>query len=282
MTLTLNEVRELLEKYDLHPKKSLGQNFVIEPNTIRQIIGFSSIVPGDHVLEVGPGLGSLTLALLEEQAEVIAVEIDDRLVKVLSEVVKTRAGSNLRIIHGDIMKLELNKLLEARSDSWKLVANLPYNISTPLICELLEKVPSINEMVVMVQKEAAERLVAKAGQRAYGIPSIKVDYYAKARIIASIPASVFLPKPRVESSLVEIKRKTDFRSKVNPEILFSIIRIAFNQRRKMLRSSLRELFDEKDFYSVGIDSSERAENLDLKDWEVLAKRAETTGGIFKS
>ena len=175
MTLTRTEVRDLLDRYQISPKRSLGQNFVVEPNTVRRIAELAEIETGDQVLEIGPGLGSLTLALADQGADVTALEIDDKLVEVLKEVT---VGKQVNILHEDAMKFDFKT--HTSSGRWKLVANLPYNISVPLICNILDTSPSINEMLVMVQSEVADRLVARPGTKAYGFPSVKVSFHAEA------------------------------------------------------------------------------------------------------
>ena len=277
MSLTRTEVKNLLLKHEIHPKKSLGQNFVVEPNTIRQIIKLADLDPADFVIEVGSGLGSLTLALLESCEHVTAVEVDDVLVKILKEVTGEQIENKLRIIHADVMTLDLKQVLEERSNHWNLVANLPYNIAVPMICDFLEKAPLISKMTVMVQREVAERMIAKVGDKAYGLPSVKIEYFAEAKIIADIPPTVFIPKPRVESSIVQIVRHENPVISEDYEILFSLIKSAFRHRRKMLRSSLKGILSTDDFVATEIDPTKRAENLTLKEWELLTKQIVSRG-----
>ena len=277
MLLTRTEVKNLLLKYEIHPKKSLGQNFVVEPNTIRQIIKIADLDPEDFVLEVGAGLGSLTLALLESCEHVTAIEVDDVLVNILKETTGNQTENKLRIIHADVMEFDLQQVLEERNSQWYLVANLPYNIAVPMICDLLEKTSLISKMTVMVQREVAERMVPKVGEKAYGLPSVKIEYFAEAKIIADIPPTVFMPKPRVESSIVQIVRHENPIISENYEVLFDLIKSAFRHRRKMLRSSLKGILSTDDFDVTGIDSTNRAENLTLKEWESLTKRIVARG-----
>ena len=277
MSLTRTEVKNLLLKYEIHPKKSLGQNFVVEPNTIRQIIKLADLDPEDFVLEVGSGLGSLTLALLESCKHVTAIEVDDVLVNILKETTGNQAENKLRIIHADVMKLDLQQVLEQKNSQWNLVANLPYNIAVPMICDFLESTSLISKMTVMVQREVAERMVAKVGEKAYGLPSVKIEYFSQAKIIADIPPTVFLPKPRVESSIVQIVRRKNTMISENYEVLFSLIKSAFRHRRKMLRSSLKGILSTDDFALTEIDPTKRAENLALKEWELLAKQIVSRG-----
>ena len=277
MSLTRTEVKNLLLKYEIHPKKSLGQNFVVEPNTIRQIIKLADLGPEDFVIEVGSGLGSLTLALLESCEHVTAIEIDDVLVNILKETTGDQTGNKLRIVHADVMELDLQQILEEKNSQWHLVANLPYNIAVPMICDFLENVSAISKMTVMVQREVAERMVAKVGGKAYGLPSVKIEYFAEAKIIADIPPTVFMPKPRVESSIVQIVRHENPMISENYEVLFSLIKSAFRHRRKMLRSSLKGILSTDDFDLTGIDPTNRAENLTLKEWELFTKQIVSRG-----
>ncbi len=271
MTLTRTQVKDLLQKYDINPRKSLGQNFVVEPNTIRQIIELASIEADDFVIEVGPGIGSLTSSLLEVAGHVTAIEVDDALVRVLTDLLRPE-DNRFRLVNADVMNLDVNELLAARNESWNLVANLPYNISVPLICDFLERVPVITKMTVMVQKEVAERLVAKTGEKAFGLPSLKIQYFAEVKKIADVPPSVFLPKPKVDSSLVQIERREKYVTSANYDVLFELAKRSFSQRRKMLRRSLKETFDLNDFESAGIDPTQRAEDITLEEWGALTNQ----------
>lgn len=271
MTLTRTQVKDLLQKYDINPRKSLGQNFVVEPNTIRQIIELASIEADDFVIEVGPGIGSLTSSLLEVAGHVTAIEVDDALVRVLTDLLRPE-DNRFRLVNADVMNLDVNELLAARNESWNLVANLPYNISVPLICDFLERVPVITKMTVMVQKEVAERLVAKTGEKAFGLPSLKIQYFAEVKKIADVPPSVFLPKPKVDSSLVQIERREKYVTSANYDVLFELAKRSFSQRRKMLRRSLKETFDLNDFESAGIDPTRRAEDITLEEWGELTNQ----------
>ena len=255
----------------IYAKKSLGQNFVVEPNTIRQIIELASIEADDFVIEVGPGIGSLTSSLLEVAEHVTAIEVDDALVRALTDLLQPE-DNKFRLINADVMNLDVNELLAARNESWNLVANLPYNISVPLICDFLERVPVITKMTVMVQREVAERLVAKTGEKAFGLPSLKIQYFAEVKKIADVPPSVFLPKPKVESSLVQIERREKYVTSANYDVLFELAKRSFSQRRKMLRRSLKETFDLDDFESAGIDPTRRAEDITLEEWGALTNQ----------
>lgn len=248
----------------------MGQNFVVEPNTVRRIAELAGVGLGDRVVEVGPGLGALTLALLETGAEVTAVEIDDVLVDVLEEVAGDHGS--LRIVHADAMGVDWESLLGA--GPWTLVSNLPYNVSVPLVCDLLDDVPAIVRLVVMVQLEVADRLVASPGDDAYGLPSVKVAYHAEARKVGRVPPSVFLPRPRVDSALVDVVRRPEPLVAADPEVLFSLVRAGFAHRRKMLRGALRGIVDEAGLVAAGVDPTLRAEDLDLAQWAAIAAGVE--------
>ena len=271
MTLTRTQAKDLLQKYDISPRKSLGQNFVVEPNTIRQVIELASIKSDDFVIEVGPGIGSLTSSLLEVAGHVTAVEVDRALVEVLKDLLQPE-DKKFRLINADVMNLDVNELLVARNQSWNLVANLPYNISVSVICDFLERVPVITKMTVMVQREVAERLVAKTGEKAFGLPSLKIQYFAEVKKIADVPPSVFLPRPKVDSSLLQIERREKCLIDANYDVLFELAKRSFSQRRKMLRRSLKETFDLNDFESAGIDPTRRAEDITLEEWGELTNQ----------
>ena len=204
MTHSRPAVRELLTTRGLAPRRELGQNFVVDPNTVRRIAHLAAVGPGDRVVEVGAGLGSLTLALAETGAAVTAVEIDTGLAAALRDVVRGVAG--VTVVEGDAMALDWPQLL-GDATGWVLVANLPYNVATPLVADLLDGVPQIARFLVMVQREVGERLVAVPGSGAYGAISVKVAFWAHARRAGAVPASVFMPRPNVESVLVEIVRR---------------------------------------------------------------------------
>ena len=272
MTLTRTEVHALFDRYGISPKRSLGQNFVVEPNTVRRIAHLAAVGAGDRVVEIGPGLGSLTLALADAGASVTAIEIDDVLVEVLAE---TTAGRDVTVLHADAMGVDWDSLLGGLQ--WTLIANLPYNISVPLICDLLDAVPAIGRMLVMVQKEVAERLVAVPGDGAYGLPSVKVAYHSRARIVGRVPPSAFLPRPRVDSTLVELQRLEVKAVSADPDLLFGLVRAGFGQRRKMLRRSLAGLAGAEAFEMAGVAPTARAEELGLDDWASLVEAVAVTG-----
>jgi 16S rRNA (adenine1518-N6/adenine1519-N6)-dimethyltransferase len=261
VTLSRPAVRDLLTSRGLAPRRDLGQNFVADPNTVRRIAHLAAVGPGDRVVEIGAGLGSLTLALAETGADVTAIEVDHGLVRVLRDVVGR--CDHVRIVEADATRLDWDELLGGRGD-WILVANLPYNVATPLVADVLDGVPGISRMLVMVQREVAERLAARARTPAYGAVSVKVAYWAQARIVGDVPASVFVPRPNVDSALVAITRRQP--PDVPPAPLFALVRAAFNQRRKMLRRSLREVVSPDQFAAAGIEPTARPEELALDDW----------------
>ena len=235
-TLGATEIREIAKKLDLHPAKSLGQNFVIDGNTCRKIVRLAGVNKTDIVLEIGPGLGSLTITLLPMAREVIAVEIDRRLASQLAETMQNKIpnhASNLQIINEDAQLINTLPQLPTA-----LVANLPYNISVPVILHLLEKFPSINKGLVMVQAEVAQRLAAKPGNKIYGTPSVKAKWWADMSIAGNVSREVFWPVPNVDSLLVGFQRGESPGDEALRVKTFTLIDAAFSQRRKMLRSAL--------------------------------------------
>jgi 16S rRNA (adenine1518-N6/adenine1519-N6)-dimethyltransferase len=272
VTLTRRQVRELLAEHGLSPSRALGQNFVADPNTVRRIANLAGVGPGDRVVEIGAGLGSLTVALAETGADVTAVELDRHLLPVLRSVVEPLG---VRVVEGDAMSLDWGRVLGgeaagAGQGPWSLVANLPYNVATPLVLDLLAHVPEIDRMLVLVQREVGERLAARPGSKAYGIPSVKVAYWADAEVVGRVPPTVFVPQPRVESALVRLRRLAHPRVDADPESLFRLVEAGFGQRRKMLRRSLASLVEPSAFERAGVRPEARAEELGLHDWARLA------------
>ena len=265
---------QLLKENRITPSRALGQNFVADANTVRRVARLAGVGPGDRVVEVGAGLGSLTLALADTGAEVIAVERDRRLVPVLRRVLAEKApAAPVTVIEADAMALDWPALL-VPPGGWALVANLPYNVATPLVADLLDLVPAFDRMVVMVQREVADRLVAGPGDDAYGAVSVKVAYWAEAKLLGTVPSSVFVPSPRVSSALVGLRRRpvpAVLPSAVAPEDLFRLVRTGFAQRRKMLRRALAGLaVPAETFAQAGVDAESRAEELSVLDWGRLA------------
>lgn len=266
MTLTRAQVIELLARADRSPSRALGQNFVVDPNTVRRIARLAGVGPGDQVVEIGAGLGSLTLALAETGAAVTAVEIDRHLVPLLRETVEP---AGVTVVQGDAMALDWTALLVG--GPWVLVANLPYNVATPLVADLLDDVPAVRRMLVMVQREVGERLAANVGDDAYGAVSVKVAYWATAKVVGVVPPTVFLPKPKVDSALVAIERRAEPATDAPRERLFQLVRAGFGQRRKMLRRSLADLVTAEAFAQANIRPESRAEELDVEAWGRLAR-----------
>jgi 16S rRNA (adenine1518-N6/adenine1519-N6)-dimethyltransferase len=269
VTLSPRQVRDLLDQHGLAPSRALGQNFVADPNTVRRIARLAGVGPGDRVVEIGPGLGSLTLALAETGASVTAVEVDRHLLPALHQVVDP---AGVRVVHGDALRLDWDAVLGPPGDGppWALVANLPYNVATPLVLDLLADVPAIDRMLVMVQREVGERLAARPGEKAYGIPSVKVAYRAGAEMVGRVPPTVFIPPPRVDSALVSIRRLPAPPVDADPATLFRLVEAGFGQRRKMLRRSLTGLVPAEAFAAAGVRPEARAEELDLAAWSRLA------------
>jgi 16S rRNA (adenine1518-N6/adenine1519-N6)-dimethyltransferase len=269
VTLGAARIRALLDEHGIAPRRALGQNFVIDPNTVRRIAALAGAGPGDHVLEVGPGLGSLTLALAELGASVTAVEVDRHLVPVVREVV---AGTSppVTVVEADALTVDLDALL-AGAPAWRLAANLPYNVGTTIFIRLLEEAPQVVGGVVLVQREVAERLVAGPGDQAYGIPSVKVGWFASASLAGRVPPTVFHPRPRVDSALVRFERRTPPGAEELRRRVFELVDAGFGQRRKMLRRSLADLVTTEQLDAAGIDPTRRAEELDLAEWVRLAR-----------
>ena len=276
MLLGPAEINQLLNELSVKPTKKLGQNFVHDGNIVRKIVKDAKLVPNDVVLEVGPGLGSLTLGLLPHCSRVIAVDIDQRFVAQLPETVNKYEPeylNRLEVHHKDALELvpaDLSILPTA------LVANLPYNVSVPVIITLLTKFPSIKKMLVMVQAEVADRLAANPGDQAYGAPSAKLQWFMQVSRGANIPRPVFIPVPNVDSGLVFGERTEPLVTEVTQQQVFSVIDAAFNQRRKMLRSALSGLAGssaaaEKALIAAGIDPTLRGEMLDIHQYLQLTE-----------
>ena len=272
--LGATEIRELAAKLDLKPTKKLGQNFVVDANTCRKIVKLADVTSTDIALEIGPGLGSLTLALLEVSKSVIAIEIDQRLAQQLPITVATRGieSSKLTVLTQDAM--QVSKLDQAPD---VLVANLPYNVSVPVLLNLLELFPSIKRGVVMVQSEVAERLVAKADSKQYGSPTVKGNWWADLTWAGSVGRSVFWPVPNVDSALVRFDRHAPLGSEAERLKTFKVIDHAFAKRRKMMRSALSELFGgsalaQAALIKAGIDPTIRGEALTVEQFGQIAQQ----------
>ena len=271
------EIRALAEKLDIVPTKKLGQNFLHDPNTIRRIVAAAELDPTDRVLEVGPGLGSLTLGLVEAVGDVTAVEIDSRLAAQLPDTVAERApeyAQRLRVVEKNALRVTDSDVTEPTA----LVANLPYNVAVPVLLHLLETFPSIRRVLVMVQLEVADRLAAQPGSKVYGVPSVKAGFYGKVSKAGTIGKNVFWPAPNIESGLVRIDVFEDAPWPVTDESrakVWPVIDAAFAQRRKTLRAALSGHFGsgaaaEEALRAADIDPKQRGEKLAVEDFVRLA------------
>ena len=272
MTLSGADISTLLETHGLRPSRALGQNFVADPNTVRRIARLAELGPSSSVLEFGAGLGSLTLALAETGARVVAVELDRRLLPVLRSVVEP---AGVQVVAGDAMTLDTAGLLaEQGGGPWSLVSNLPYNLATPLVLRTLVDVPAVEHLLVMVQREVGERMAAHVGDPAYGSVSVRVAYFARSTLAGRVPASVFIPRPRVESVLVRMDRRSEVAvdpAEVAYPRLAAVVKAGFGQRRKMLRRSLAGVVEPDAFARAGVRPEARAEELTVEDWGRLAR-----------
>jgi 16S rRNA (adenine1518-N6/adenine1519-N6)-dimethyltransferase len=290
--LGLAEIRALADDLNLRPTKMLGQNFVHDPNTVRRIVRAARLSAGERVLEVGPGLGSLTLALLAGGHPVTAVEIDPLLAGALPQTVQRRlAGAELTVITADALRLDrvpaptvsavaAAKQTPAEIAPTALVANLPYNVAVPVVLHLLATVPSLQRGLVMVQAEVADRLVAAPGSRTYGVPSVKTAWYAQATRAGAVPRAVFWPVPNVDSGLVRLQRRPppQLPPGVTRADVFAVIDAAFGQRRKMLRSALAAWAGspaaaERVLAAARVDPRARGETLDVAAFARIATAA---------
>jgi 16S rRNA (adenine1518-N6/adenine1519-N6)-dimethyltransferase len=274
--LGATEIRALAASLNTSPTKKLGQNFVIDPNTVRRIVTQAHVSEKDVVVEIGPGLGSLTLALLPNVAKVLAVEIDSVLATALPSTVALHAPGlkdKLNVINADAMRIT-----ELPVNPTHLVANLPYNVSVPVVLHFLETFPSLQEILVMVQAEVADRMAAGPGSKIYGVPSVKMAWYGDVTKAGSVGRNVFWPAPNVDSGLVRLVRKVrDFDPQLR-ELTFTIVDAAFGQRRKTLRTALGSVLGpppvvESILHDAGIDSGLRGEQLSLQDFVAIAKQA---------
>ncbi len=266
------EIREIAERIGVRPTKKLGQNFVVDANTCRKIVKSADVRPTDVALEIGPGLGSLTLAMMESAREVIAIEIDDRLAAELVETAKRHGfdTSNLTIINEDAMNISTLPI-----EPTVLVANLPYNVSVPVLLRFLELFPTLRSGVVMVQSEVADRLVAKPNSKTYGSPSVKATWWADLTSAGTVSRSIFWPVPNVDSSLVRFVRHQSAGDEALRKLVFKIIDAAFAQRRKMMRAALSDMCGGSAAASSiieasGIDPTIRGEALELADFIKIA------------
>ena len=265
--LGVRRIRELLRLHRVMLTKSLGQNFVVDPNTIRKVVSLAEVGPEDHVLEIGAGAGSLTLELARRARSVTAVEIDERLKPILSE---TLAGvDNVEVSFEDVLSMDL-----AATEATKVVANLPYNIAAQTVIEVLQKAASVDTLCVMTQREVGERLAATPGSKTYGLTSVLVAFHGAASVAGRISRNVFFPAPNVDSVVVRIDRHDLYPADLSPAFV-SVARAAFGQRRKNIRNSLGAVASTEEVEAAlgaaGIDPSSRAESLAVTDFVALAR-----------
>lgn len=266
--LTPSDVRRLLDAHGLAPRRAAGQNFVVDGNTVRRIVASAGVRPDDTVIEIGPGLGSLTLALVDVAARVVAVEIDAGLVAALREVVG--GHSNVEVVHADAMQVSLGALVGGGPA--RLIANLPYNVATPLVVHALQD-PAVSDLFVMVQREVGERWCAPVGHAARSGVTVKLGLVAEPQLVLTVPRTVFFPVPNVDSVMVRITRRPGAPEGARRERLFRLVDAAFSQRRKTLRNTLRAVADpaavEAAAAAAGIDLGRRAETLEVEEVERL-------------
>ncbi|WP_409349921.1 16S rRNA (adenine(1518)-N(6)/adenine(1519)-N(6))-dimethyltransferase RsmA [Rothia sp. LK2492] len=280
--LGAQEIRELADMLGIRPTKTLGQNFVIDPNTIRRIIATAKISPDETVVEVGPGLGSLTLGILDAAKDMVAVEIDPPLAEQLpATIAKMRPGSEARI---DVVLSDAMKVTELPRTPGALVANLPYNVAVPVLLHMFAQFPSIEHALVMVQDEVADRLAAKPGSKIYGVPSVKANWFAEVSKAGVIGTNVFWPAPKIKSGLVAFERRAELLSDLPREEVFAIIDAAFAQRRKTLRAALSTWAGSgaragSILEAAGIDPQLRGEKLDIHDFIKIAEAARTVPAV---
>ncbi|MFI2649270.1 16S rRNA (adenine(1518)-N(6)/adenine(1519)-N(6))-dimethyltransferase RsmA [Micromonospora fulviviridis] len=281
------EIRELAARLGVTPTKKLGQNFVHDPNTVRRIVTTAGLAPDDVALEVGPGLGSLTLALLPVAAHVHAVELDPALAAALPETAARFAGpdaTRLTVHPGDALRVTAGELADPAPTA--LVANLPYNVAVPVVLHLLAELPTLRHGLVMVQKEVADRLVAGPGSKVYGIPSVKLAWYARSRAAGKVPPNVFWPVPNVDSGLVAFTRREPPRADVPREAVFAVVDAAFAQRRKTLRAALAGWAGGADraaaaLTAAGVDPGARGESLTVEQFAAIAASAPTAPAVAR-
>jgi 16S rRNA (adenine1518-N6/adenine1519-N6)-dimethyltransferase len=264
-------LRALAERHGIRPRRSLGQHFLIDPNLAGAIAADAGVGPDDRVVEIGAGLGSLTRALAETGADVLAIEVDPALIPALEGSVVD--SDRVRVHRADAMTFGWLDLLDR--GPWVLAGNLPYNVATPLVLETLERAPQIRRLVVMVQREVGERLVAAPGTDAYGVPSLRVAFRARGTVVRRVPPEVFWPRPKVASVVIRLDRLERPPLEVDEDRLWRLVDAAFAERRKTMRNALRRLGVDRDragalLEAAGIDAAARAETLSLEDFGRLA------------
>ncbi len=283
MESILEETKFIMKKHNIRANKSLGQNFLINDSVVNQIIDSSDIKENDLVIEIGPGLGTLTKYLLEKSRKVICIELDTKMIKILEE--RFKLYDNLEIINEDVLKVNLQSIIKREKENSnieniKIVANLPYYITTPIIMKLLEEKLDLESIVVMVQKEVADRLIAIPGDKIAGAITYTVYYYSIGEKVEEVPKEYFIPEPEVTSEVIKLKIRKEPPIKVkDEELMFKIIKNAFMQRRKTLLNALNNSNVFKDKYegieilnSIGLDQNIRAEKLTLQDFANIANK----------
>lgn len=273
----LEETNFILKKYNIRANKSLGQNFLINQNVIDEIVNGANINEEDLIIEIGPGLGTLTKELLQRAGKVICIELDKRMVKILND--RFSLYENFEIINEDVLKVNLNEIIEKENRKCKIVANLPYYITTPIIMKLLESKLNIESITVMIQKEVAERLIATPGEKLAGAITYTVYYYCESQKILEVPPESFIPEPEVTSEVIKLNLRKEPAVKIQDiEKMFSIVKVAFMQRRKTLQNALinGKIISNKQeaieiFQSLNISQNARAEELRIEQFAELAK-----------
>lgn len=268
----MSNTRELVEKYQFRFTKSLGQNFLVDQNIVRDIVKGAEVSKEDYVIEIGPGVGTLTKELLKEAASVTAIELDDKLLPILKEELKEY--ENFHLIHGDATKVQLDAVYLGKEI--KLVANLPYYVTTPIITKILNDKVAFSSLTIMIQKEVAERMDAVPGTKDYGSLSVLVQYYCDTKIVRSVPPESFMPRPKVDSTVIRLTKLEKPRAHVEDEALFfKIVRMVFTMRRKTLSNNLKSLgytreFIEEVLEAAGIDLKARGETLSVEKFAELS------------
>lgn len=270
-------IKEILERHGFRFSKSLGQNFLIDGNIVRKIVDAGDITASDYVIEIGPGMGTLTEELALRAKKVVAIEIDNTLLPILDETLGKY--NNVEVVHGDVLKIDIQKLIEEKLDGGpvKVVANLPYYVTTPIIAKLIEDNLNLESIIVMVQKEVAERMEAGPGGKEYGSLSVFVNFYSKPEIVVKVPKTVFMPQPKIDSAVIKLTIKKELPD-VDKVQFFKIVKAAFSKRRKTILNSLstygfnieKETIREA-LENLNISVDTRAENLSVEDFIKISK-----------